>query len=306
MGRTYRVACMAGCGTAPELMAEASRALQAVGRVHNLVVEQVHVPFGADAVQRSGSAVPAAARAAYLSCDAVLAVDEDEAALDALRDELDLRARQTRVRFGADGDLVLLAPLDVVSSGWTVERAFALARRRRGRLTVVADGPEWQAVVEHESARHDGIRVDLVARGTALAAAAFDAESIDVLVADATVGELLASLVGAAAVPARLAATGFLAEHGPPLFVPDDTGVADHAGFGATDPGSMLLATAMLLGDGLGETGAADTLVGALTETEPRTTRPVEATTRELTDAVLARFQVAFTNAEFHPGVLAR
>lgn len=308
--RSYRVACLAGCGTAPELMAEASRALQAVARLHGLRIEQVHIPFGADAVVRGGNAVPHAARAAYLSCDAVLAVDEDESTVDGLRSELDLRARQTRVRFGDRSDLVLLAPLSAESSAWTVERAFALARQRRAQISVVADGPDWQAVVEHESRRNEGVRVHLLARGTALAAAAFDPESMDVLLADATVGELLASLVGAAAVPARVAASGFLAEHGPPLFVPDDTGKADHAGFGTTDPSSMLLAAAMLLGDGLGERSAADTLVGALSGTDARTAerleRGVASTTREFTDAVLSRFQVAFPNAEFHPGVLAR
>lgn len=308
--RSYRVACLTGCGTAPELMAEASRALQAVARLHGLRIEQVHIPFGADAVVRGGHAVPHAARAAYLSCDAVLAVDEDESTLDGLRAELDLRARQTRVRFGDHSDLVLLAPLSGGSSGWTVERAFGLARRRRGRITVVQDGPEWQAVVAHEAARNDGVRVELLARGTALAAAAFDPEPMDVLLADPTVGELVASLIGAAAVPARVAASGFLAEHGPSLFAPDDTGSAAHAGFGATDPSSVLLAAAMLLGDGLGERSAADTLVGALAGTEARTheriRRGVASTTREFTDAVLSRFQVSLTNAEFHPGVLAR
>jgi isocitrate/isopropylmalate dehydrogenase len=304
--RSYRVACLAGCGTAPELMAEASRALQAVARLHGLRIEQVHIPFGADAVVRGGNAVPHAARAAYLSCDAVLAVDEDESTIDGLRAELDLRARQTRVRFGSGSDMVLLAPLSPESSAWTAQRAFALARQRRAQISVVSDGTEWQSVVEHEAGRNEGVRLEPVARGAALAAAAFDPESMDVLLADATLGELMASLVGAAAVPARVAATGFLAEHGPALFVPDDTGVADHAGFGATDPSSMLLAAAMLLGDGLGERSAADTLVGALAGEEHRSGRSVASTTRELTDAVLARFQISFPNAEFHPGVLAR
>ena len=33
MPRRYRVACLTGCGTAPELMAEASRAIEAVSRL---------------------------------------------------------------------------------------------------------------------------------------------------------------------------------------------------------------------------------------------------------------------------------
>ncbi|HEY6015876.1 MAG TPA: hypothetical protein VIU16_03735, partial [Gaiellaceae bacterium] len=138
-----------------------------MARLHGLRIEQVHIPFGADAVVRGGNAVPHAARAAYLSCDAVLAVDEDESTVDGLRSELDLRARQTRVRFGDRSDLVLLAPLSAESSAWTVERAFSLARQRRAQISVVADGPDWQTVVEHESRRNEGVRVHLLARGTA-------------------------------------------------------------------------------------------------------------------------------------------
>ena len=39
------VACLAGAGTAPELMAEASLALDAVARLHGFTLEQVHAPF---------------------------------------------------------------------------------------------------------------------------------------------------------------------------------------------------------------------------------------------------------------------
>ena len=312
MARSYRVACLTGCGTAPELMAEASRSLDAVSHLHGLRIEQVHVPFGADAVVRGGHAVPHAARAAYLGADAVLVADDGDVALAELRSELDLRARQTRVRFGTRTDLVLLSPLSPESAAWAVERAFALARSRRGRLAVVADGPQWQEIVADESGRNPGVRVDLLDRTSAPAVAAFDAESLDVLVADHTLGDVLASLVGASSMPPRVAASGFLAEHGPPLFVPLHTGMAVDAGHGATDPSSMLLAAAMLLGDGLGERGAADTLVGALAGalgdgvwSVDRLRAGVARTTREFTDSVLAGFQVAFTNAEFHPGVLS-
>jgi isocitrate/isopropylmalate dehydrogenase len=304
--RSYRVACLTGCGTAPELMAEASRAMQAVGRLHGFGLELDYVPFGADARVRG----QALSRGAYLGADAVLVADGDDEAVGELRAELDLRARQTRVRFGERSDLVLLAPVDAASSAWTVARAFALARSRRLRLTAVSDGAAWRELVQAETEANDGVRVEVLDRSTALAAAAFHAESFDVLLSDPTLGEPLSSLVGAASVPARVAATAFVAGHGPSLFAPLDTGSAEHAGFGATDPSSMLLAAAMALGDGLGERGAADTLVGALAGAKARTAdrirAGVAATTREVTESVMAGFQNAFTNAEFHPGVLAR
>jgi hypothetical protein len=71
-GHAYRVGCLTGCGTAPELMGEASRALEATARLHGIRIDQVHAPVGADAVQRHGQAVSHAARAAFLSADAVL------------------------------------------------------------------------------------------------------------------------------------------------------------------------------------------------------------------------------------------
>jgi isocitrate/isopropylmalate dehydrogenase len=302
--RSYTVACLTGCGTAPELMAEASRAMSAVARLHGFGLQLDYVPFGAGARVRG----QALSRASYLGADAVLVADADDAAVAELRSELDLRARQTRVRFGNRSDLVLLAPLSDASAAWTVSRAFALARSRRLRLAAVADGPAWGELVVGATAADDGVRVDVLERGAALAAAAFDAESFDVLLADPTLGESLAALVGASSIPARVAASAFLAGHGPSLFAPLDAGSAAHAGFGATDPSSMLLAAATVLGDGLGERSAADTLVGALAGSSAhaadRVRAGVAATTREVTESVIAGFQNAFATAEFHPGVL--
>jgi hypothetical protein len=68
----------------------------------------------------------------------------------------------------------------------------------------------------------------------------------------------------------------------------------------------MLLAAAMLLGDGLGQRSAGDTLVRALAgalggrvSTVDRMRRGLAATTREFTDTVLAGYQNHHTNAEF-------
>ena len=49
-----KVACLAGDGVGPELMAEASRALAAVAHQHGFELQGVHVPYGGEAFLRSG------------------------------------------------------------------------------------------------------------------------------------------------------------------------------------------------------------------------------------------------------------
>jgi isocitrate/isopropylmalate dehydrogenase len=302
---SYRVGCLTGCGAAPELMAEASRALDATVRLHGIRLEQVHAPVGADARLRHGQVVSHAARAAFLSADAVLVADDDDASFAALTQELDLRARQTRVLFGAR-DSVLLSPLADDASAWTARRAFALAATRHMRLTVVAGDDAWHGVIDAAAEHHFGVRVEWLDRDTAVRRAAFEAETLDVVLADAATGETLAALVGATAVPARVAAQGLLAEHGPSVFLPLDAEAADDAGHGAVNPSPMLLAAAMLLADGLNQRSAGETLANALSgalggrvSTVDRVRRGLAATTREFTDSVLAGFQNHHANAEF-------
>ena len=79
MSRTATVACVTGAGTAPELMAEAMLALEAVTRLHGLRIEEAHVPFGGVAMTRNGHTMPAATRSAILEADAVLVAGAEEA-----------------------------------------------------------------------------------------------------------------------------------------------------------------------------------------------------------------------------------
>ena len=59
MNDTKTVACLAGDGVGPELMAAAARALDGVARLHSLDVADLHLPFAGEAVTRSGHALPA-------------------------------------------------------------------------------------------------------------------------------------------------------------------------------------------------------------------------------------------------------
>jgi isocitrate/isopropylmalate dehydrogenase len=74
----------------------------------------------------------------------------------------------------------------------------------------------------------------------------------------------------------------------------------------------MLLAAALMLGEGLGERRAAETLTGAIlaactngTVTPDMLGSGVGATTREFADVVLAELPHALTNVEFHREAVA-
>ena len=63
----------------------------------------------------------------------------------------------------------------------------------------------------------------------------------------------------------RLLATGHLSPTGPGLFAPAEGTASDLAGQGVADPSPMLLATALLLSEGLGRAAAGDALEDSLT-----------------------------------------
>ena len=307
MSRTATVACVTGAGTAPELMAEAMLALEAVTRLHGLRIEEAHVPFGGVAMTRNGHTMPAATRSAILEADAVLVAGAEEAALaDVVRD-LDVRAQMTRIRFGHRDDVVFVAPVDESASEWAIERAFRVAETRTLRLAAVGDGP-WRDAVDSLAGAHEDVVVEHLSPRVAIPLAAFNASRFDVGVVAHQWAEPLIEIAAATAA-ARVAAHGLLAEHGPSLFMPSPDGGFALAGAGVANPSSMLLAAAMMLDYGLDWPHAAATLAGATSAAlvdGPRTPDllrlGVGATSREFTSQVVAGFQVANMNAEFWQG----
>jgi isocitrate/isopropylmalate dehydrogenase len=304
MSRKATIACLAGAGTAPELMAEAAVAIQAVAHVHGVAVNDVHAPFGAAAVARAGQAFPAATRDAVLAADAVLVAGAEDPALAEVMAELDLRARVTRVRFGHGNDVAFVAPLDPAAAEWSLDAAFELAESRGLRLAVVGDA-DWHDLAVETARRHEHVRVESLSPRVAVPLAAFDAARFDVVAVAERWAEPIIEIAAASA-SARVAAHGLLAEHGPSLFMPSPEGGFALAGSGVVNPSSMLLAAALVLEYGLGEPGAAATLAGAVSAAlvdGPRTPdllrRGLGATTREFTSRVLAGFQLSLRNAEF-------
>lgn len=303
---TYAVACLSGHGIGPEMMAEASRALVQVSRLHGFRVDQSYPPFGAEAVTQSGHALPPATREATLAAQAVLVAAEDAPALAGVESELDLHSRIDRVVYGLRRSVTLLSPLADVDPTLTFERAFAVARASLARVTSVGGDSAWKAAFEAESARHPGVFVEEMPVSTAFQALWFDAQRFDVVVCPQPYVEPLAGVAAHAHSP-RIAASGRLARSGPGVFFPAHGAAEDIAGQGVANPASMLVATALMLGEGLGERRAAETLAGAVLEAASNSTvtpdmvdTGVGATTREFADVVLSELPYALTNAEFY------
>lgn len=307
MSRTAAVACLTGAGTAPELMAEAVLALDAVGRLHGLEIDDAHVSFGGIALARAGQAVPAATLSAVLGADAVLVAGADEPALAEVMSELDLRAELTCVRFGNDGAVAFVTPLDESATEWAIEVAFRIAESRAMRLSAVGDAP-WNDVVDAVAARHEHVRVDHLAPRVAIPLAAFEPNRFDVVAVAPAWAEPMVEIAAAPAAT-RVAARGLLSEHGPSLFVPLPDGGFATDGHGVVNPSSMLLAAAMMLEHGLDAQAPAATLARAVSaalvdgrQTPDLLRYGVGATSREFTSRVVAGFQVALANAEFWVG----
>ena len=301
------LACLAGSGTAPELMAQAAIALDAVSRVHGFRLESEHVPFGTLAYASFAQVMPPTTRSAILSADAVLVAGADEPPLADVMDELDLRARVTHVRFGERDDVAFVTAVGEGNDGWALERAFEIAELRSLHLACVGD-TGWCDAASAVSAEFEHVRVERLSPRDAFALAAFNASRFDVVAVAPGWAEGLTELAAAPAA-ARVVAHALLAEEGPSLFMPSpDSGFA-LAGHGVVNPSSMLLAAALALQYGIGQPGAAATLAGAVSaalcngvRTPDLLGRGVGKTTREFTARVLAGFQLSLRNAEFHAG----
>jgi isocitrate/isopropylmalate dehydrogenase len=277
----YAVAFLAGHGIGPEVTAEASRAIDAVSGLHGFLVDEHHVLFGTDALMRFGHPYPTTSRRAVLGSDAVLVGPGGEP-LDALEAELDVRASVTRIRFDDHRELSLLSPAEEGSWSWTLARAVGLAGESRARVTLVGVGDTWAA--EATGAARDGLEVERLRTSDAMRALVFSPERFDVVVFPPELG-LAASELAACASQRRVAAWGRLADTGPSLFGGGLDPQHDVAGHGVADPMPMLLAAALMLGEGLGERAAAATLSSALGRTPFPASTP---STRGLADAVLA------------------
>jgi len=295
-----KVAFLAGSGVGPELMAETARVLSRLRELHSLSVEEVHLPFGGEAMTRFGHPLPLSTRAAYRKADAILVASPDEPAVEALMADLDLRWRVSRVHLGTAGDVLVFGAVDPASPREAIERAFFSAAAKHGRLTAVGSSPAWRNAVDAEQARWGGMLVQRRTVGEALVRLRRTRCDLDVIVTEA---ELVEPLTDAAAhlggSPAAVA-DAWLAEEGPGLFMPRSPAAGDLAGFGVADPTAMLLTLSLLLAEGLHLRAAANTLERAVAAA-----KPAGVETRSATDAVTELLPEARTDVEMFEEIWA-
>jgi 3-isopropylmalate dehydrogenase len=296
---TYSIACLAGDGIGPEVMAQASRGLREASRLHGFRVDERHVPFGADATMRFGNPFPLASRDAALAADAVLAATVEPSLLRTLESELDLRVVVMRVR-RRSAAITFVAPLGTDSWDWALDRAAVSALSSRGRLTLVGSEAGWEGEAETAVARNEGLELERLSTRRAIRGLLSHPEEFDVVVCARPLLVALAELPWCLDAH-RVLAWGRAAAAGPGIYGPSHGTAVDIAGQGVADPSSMLLAAALML-EGLGERGAAATLSSAVSHAlgngAQRAVGTVSMTT-ELTDAVLAQLPQSHSNAEF-------
>jgi 3-isopropylmalate dehydrogenase len=294
MSRTWAIACLAGDGVGPELMGEASRVLAEAARLHALRIEEVHLPFGGEALTRFGHPLPYSTRDGYRETDAILVSSPDDPALDGVKADLDLAWRVSRVHNQPRGDLLVVEPLGPESAELAVARAFEIAAARRARLTSVGISAEWDELVSAEAESWDGLNVELLKPRNVLRRFRDHPGTVDLVVAPEHLAGAIVDAAAHLAGSLHTVASGWLSRRGPGLFAAEVCDEAEVAGFGVADATGTLLAASLLLGEGLGQRSAARTLERAVTAAEASGT----SDTRSFTDAVIGALPDARTDTE--------
>ena len=321
-----RVAVLPGDGIGPEVAAEATRVLDALGIAHS------EHPFGGNAILEQCTPLPDETLAACREADAVLlgavglpelegqAVRPEQGLLG-LRRELGVYANLRPAR--AEGiDLVIVRELvgglyfgekGTRDDGtWfdtceytrpeverIARRAFAIARERGGRLTsvdkvnVLHTSRLWRDVVTEVGAdAYPDVPLDHALVDSFAMTIVNAPETIDVVVTENTFGDILSDVAAAVTGGLGLAASASLGDDGPGLFEPVHGSAPQIAGRGVANPAAMLRSVALMLAHGLGRADDASALEAAVDETLAEVKTPDlggAATTRDVGDAVLAR-----------------
>ena len=212
------MACLAGDGVGPELMAETSRVFAEVARLHAFHLDDVHLPFGGEALTRYGHPLPQSTREAYRRADAIFVSSPDDPAFDGVKADLDLGWRVSRVHNGVRGDLVVVEPVGHGTDELATTRAFQLAAARRARLTSVGSTPEWDDLVAAEADRWDGLEVEYLTLGGVLTRFRDHPGTVDLVVAGSHLAGAIVDAAAHLAGSLHTVASGWLSPTGPGLF----------------------------------------------------------------------------------------
>jgi len=293
---TKRVACLAGDGAGPELMAAATRALDRVAALHHFDLDDEHLPFAGEAVTRSGHPLPASTRAGYRDADAILVASPHEPAFAGVKADLHLAWRVARVHVGPTHDLVVAGPVDEWADATAIGRAFACAASRRGRILCVGTSSSWREAVAAERTAWDGLDVEEAALGETLVRLRDEPESLDVVVTEAHLVDAIVDAAAAFAGSHASLAEAWLPDQGPGVFAPGRSARDDDAGFGVVDPTAMLLAASLMMAEGLERRAASRTLERAVGAAVARNRGGND--TRAFTDAVIELLPQSRTDVE--------
>ncbi|MFC7790519.1 3-isopropylmalate dehydrogenase [Microbacterium sp. MAHUQ-60] len=188
-----------------------------------------------------------------------------------------------------------------VNTAFGVERlvryAFALAERRRGRLTLVHKtnvlvhaGAIWKRIVDEVASEHPDVAVDYLHVDAATIFLVTEPSRFDVIVTDNLFGDILTDLAGAVTGGIGLAASGNINPSGafPSMFEPVHGSAPDIAGQQKADPTAAILSVGLLL-DHLGLHDDAVRVQRAVEQ--DIAAREGSRSTSEIGDAVIARLQ---------------
>ena len=190
-----------------------------------------------------------------------------------------------------------------VNTAFGVERvvryAFALAARRRNRLTLVHKtnvlgfaGALWRRLVDAVGEEYPDVVVDYLHVDAATIFLVTDPERFDVIVTDNLFGDILTDLAGAISGGIGLAASANINPEGrfPSMFEPVHGSAPDIAGTGTADPTAAILSAALLL-DHVGLAEAAGRISAAVAADLAERTGERRSTT-EVGDAIVAALPV--------------
>ena len=299
------VACLAGDGIGPEVMAEAGRVIETVSELFGIRVRQVHLPFGGDAIDKHGDPFPAHVRAAVKASDAVLlgavggprwesSARGPERGLLELRKELDTFANLRPVRH-AGIDLMVVRELtgglyfgkkELLEDSATdictytrpqIERvarwAFRLARRRDGRVVsvdkanVLSTSKLWRSVVsELHTAEFADVRLTHELVDSFAMNLATKPQAYDVILTENLFGDILSDLAAAVGGGLGLAPSASIGSEPPGIFEPVHGSAPDIAGQGEANPIAMILSVAMMFTFGLARRDIGRAITAAVDE----------------------------------------
>jgi 3-isopropylmalate dehydrogenase len=154
-----------------------------------------------------------------------------------------------------------------------VERAFELARSRRGRLAsidkanVLVTSTLWRAVVEEVGGRHPDVEVEHLLVDNAAMQLLLRAPTFDVVVTENLFGDILSDEAALLAGGLGMLPSASFGVEAPALYEPAHGSAPDIAGTGRANPCASILSAALLLRHSLDDEAAAAAIERAVDET---------------------------------------